>query len=206
MKYKNIRNKHRLDTYTVSKLLGINEKTYVEIEKGYRNLEGNLIDKFMDIMDNAKAIRLNNAQLERDIDEWINSGEALKDIKDSGYSQSKLANKLNITPSVICKMLKGKNSSFNTKCKVYDFIKNPLNKNIEYLLKKEKEKNVKDEEEITDENLAKEVKNTKKDVIEEKETTENPTDLINDILELKEENDKLKKQIERYEKLIDRLD
>ena len=62
MNYKQKRNSKRLDTYTVSKLLGIDEKTYIEVERGYRNLEGNLIDKFMDIMDNAKEIRFNNKQ------------------------------------------------------------------------------------------------------------------------------------------------
>ena len=93
MNYKQKRNNKRLDTYTVSKLLGIDEKTYIEVERGYRNLEGNLIDKFMDIMDNAKEIRFNNDQLEMDIDDWIESGEAKEDIKRMGYEQIEIAEK-----------------------------------------------------------------------------------------------------------------
>lgn len=192
MNYKQKRNNKRLDTYTVSKLLGIDEKTYIEVERGYRNLEGNLIDKFMDIMDNAKEIRFNNDQLEMDIDDWIESGEAKEDIKRMGYEQIEIAEKLNTSPSMISKtLLHPNNVQFNTKYKLYDFVKNPLNKNIEDKLKEEKEKNV-----------IKEVENTEKNVIEKK-----PTEMlsVNQIETLQAENERLRKQLERYEKLIDRL-
>lgn len=192
MNYKQKRNSKRLDTYTVSKLLGIDEKTYIEVERGYRNLEGNLIDKFMDIMDNAKEIRFNNKQLEQDIDDWIESGEAKENIKRMGYEQIEIAEKLNTSPSMISKtLLHPNNVQFNTKYKLYDFVKNPLNKNIEDKLKEEKEKNV-----------IKEVENTEKNVIEKK-----PTEMlsVNQIETLQAENERLRKQLERYEKLIDRL-
>lgn len=190
MNYKQKRNTKRLDTYTVSKLLGIDEKTYIEVEKGYRNLEGNLIDKFMDIMNNAKEIRFNNKQLEQDIDDWIESGEAKKDIKRMGYEQIEVAEKLNTAPSMISKTLVHPNNvQFSTKYKLYDFIKNPLNKNIEDILKEEVNKNVKVE-----------VDKPNKSVIGNKELSETELEL------LKEENAKLKKQLERYEKLIDRLE
>lgn len=192
MNYKQKRNNKRLDTYTVSKLLGIDEKTYIEVERGYRNLEGNLINKFMDIMDNAKEIRFNNKQLEQDIDDWIESGEAKEDIKRMGYEQIEIAEKLNTSPSMISKtLLHPNNVQFNTKYKLYDFVKNPLNKNIEDVLKEEKGKSV-----------IKEVENTEKNVIEKK-----PTEMlsVNQIETLQAENKRLRKQLERYEKLIDRL-
>ena len=188
MNYKQKRNNKRLDTYTVSKLLGIDEKTYIEVERGYRNLEGNLIDKFMDIMDNAKEIRFNNDQLEMDIDDWIESGQAKEDIKRMGYEQIEIAEKLNTSPSMISKtLLHPNNVQFNTKYKLYDFVKNPLNKNIEDVLKEEKGKSV-----------IKEAEN----VIEKK-----PTEMlsVNQIETLQAENERLRKQLERYEKLIDRL-
>lgn len=192
MNYKQKRNNKRLDTYTVSKLLGIDEKTYIEVERGYRNLEGNLIDKFMDIMDNAKEIRFNNKQLEQDIDDWIESGEAKEDIKRMGYEQIEVAEKINTSPSMVSKtLLHPNNVQFNTKYKLYDFVKNPLNKNIEDVLKEEKGKSV-----------IKEIENTEKNVIEKK-----PTELlsVNQIETLQAENERLRKQLERYEKLIDRL-
>lgn len=192
MNYKQKRNNKRLDTYTVSKLLGIDEKTYIEVERGYRNLEGNLIDKFMDIMDNAKEIRFNNKQLEQDIDDWIESGEAKEDIKRMGYEQTEIAEKINTSPSMVSKVLCHPNNvQFNTKYKLYDFVKNPLNKNIEDKLKEEKEKNV-----------IKEVENIEKNVIEKQ-----PTEMlsVNQIETLQAENERLRKQLERYEKLIDRL-
>ena len=192
MNYKQKRNNKRLDTYTVSKLLGIDEKTYIEVERGYRNLEGNLIDKFMDIMDNAKEIRFNNKQLEQDIDDWIESGEAKEDIKRMGYEQIEIAEKLNTSPSMISKtLLHPNNVQFNTKYKLYDFVKNPLNKNIEDVLKEEKGKSV-----------IKEIENTEKNVIE-KQSTEMLS--VNQIETLQAENERLRKQLERYEKLIDRL-
>lgn len=192
MNYKQKRNSKRLDTYTVSKLLGIDEKTYIEVERGYRNLEGNLIDKFMDIMDNAKEIRFNNKQLEQDIDDWIESGEAKKDIKRMGYEQIEVAEKINTSPSMISKtLLHPNNVQFNTKYKLYDFVKNPLNKNIEDVLKEEKGKSV-----------IKEIENTEKNVIE-KQSTEMLS--VNQIETLQAENERLRKQLERYEKLIDRL-
>ena len=62
MNYKVKRNRAKLDTYTVSKLLGIKEKTYKEVEKGLRNLEGDKIDKFFEIIDNANEVRLDHKQ------------------------------------------------------------------------------------------------------------------------------------------------
>lgn len=203
MNYKKKRNNCRLDTYTVSKLLGIDEQKYIEVEQGYRNLEGELINKFMDIIDNAKNIRFNNKQLERDINEWIESGQAKRDIKATGYEQTEIAKKLNTSPSMLSKILCHPNNVlFSSKYRLYDFVKNPLNKNIEDLLKIEKEKNVKVEDKTIDENAAEEVENTKKDMTAEYKRQ----DFDNELETLKTENERLKKQLERYEKLIDRLE
>lgn len=197
MNYKLKRNRAKLDTYTVSKLLGIKEKTYKEVEKGLRNLEGDKIDKFFEIIDNAKEIRLDNMQKEPIIDEWIASGKAKEDIKEMGYNEKSFAEAIDYAQPTINQILNSKRQgSFGVKCAMYDFLHDPLNKNIET------KKNVKKDTENTEK---KDTENTEKEVLSLVDEPVINTFYTNELEQLKEENKKLRKQVERYEKLIDRL-
>lgn len=189
MNYKVKRNRAKLDTYTVSKLLGIKEKTYKEVEKGLRNLEGDKIDKFFEIIDNAKEIRLDNMQKEPIIDEWIISGKAKEDIKEMGYNKKSFAEAIDYSQPTINQILNSKRQgSFGVKCAMYDFLHDPLNKNIE-----------------TKKNVKKNMENVNVEVLSLDEESMIKTSHTNELEQLKEENKKLRKQVERYEKLIDRL-
>lgn len=87
MKYKGIRNRNRLGVYQVSKLLGISEETYKNVEKGTLLLSGEQLEKFKEIMSNSKDIRFNNLQLNKDIDDFVKSGQALEKLKELGYNK-----------------------------------------------------------------------------------------------------------------------
>ena len=182
MNYKTMRHKSKLDLYTMANLLGIDKNIYKEIEEGKKNLSGELIDKFCEIIDNAKVIKIENKQKERDIDGWLKSGQAIKDMYDMGYNYNTLSEFIGFSQPTINQIMNNKrNASFGIKNTMYEFLKEPLNKNI-------KEKKKKDDIEVL--------------YVPPEEHKGNDKELE----KLKAENEKLRKQLERYEKLIDRLD
>lgn len=181
MNYKNLRRKSKLDLYTIANLLGIDKNIYKEIEEGKKNLSGELIDKFCEIVDNAKIIKIENKQKERDIDEWLKSGQATKDMYDMGYNYNTLSEAIGCAQPTVNQIMNNKRKgSFGLKNTMYEFLKEPLNKNI-------KENKKKDDIEIL--------------YVPPKEHKGNDKELE----KLKAENERLKKQLERYEKLIDML-
>lgn len=194
MNYRKKRNKARLDVYTVASMLDIDVETYKEVESGLKSLSGDKIDKFCSIIDNAKGIRLENAQKEVKINEWLKSGKAIETMRGMNYNYNTLAERIDISQPTITQLFNGtRNASIGLKCVIYDFLNNPLNKYIpKPKTKKKKDKKVL-EPEI--EVLSLEPEEPKKEVIL------NDSELQN----LKTENERLRKQLERYEKLIDRL-
>lgn len=71
MNYRGRRNKANIKFYTMAKELGIDEKTYKEIEDGKRNLEGQMLDKFMNILKRNKEINFNDAIKVNKIDKMV---------------------------------------------------------------------------------------------------------------------------------------
>ena len=197
MNYKFKRNQKRISMYTMAKKLGVDVTKYKKMEQGLVALEGELLDKFHDVLDHAKEINLERSIKIRKIDEWISSGGMKKAMKDMGYNQMQLAKKLDTVQTTISKVALGKESvSDDMKEMVYDFLNNPFNKNFKEPEKKAKKENV-DSNENNEQPIVEE--NTKeKDIIDLKSF-----DLDTDKLLM--ENQKLKRQIYLYEKLIERL-
>lgn len=186
MKYKGIRNRNRLGVYQVSKLLGISEETYKNVEKGTLPLSGEQLEKFKEIMSNSKDIRFNNLQLNKDIDDFVKSGQALEKLKDLGYSKKQLANILNISYFPVDKFFNDveNNLSFDLKLKIYDFLNNPLNKKVSAKINKKSYKIEPEEPKVN--------------------VSEEPEVNYDYIIQLYiDEIKQLRKQVERYEKLID---
>lgn len=183
MKYKGIRNRNRLGVYQVSKLLGISEETYKNVEKGTLPLSGEQLEKFKEIMSNSKDIRFNNLQLNKDIDDFVKSGQALEKLKDLGYSKKQLEKVLGLSTFPINTFFNHpeKNMSFDLKLKIYDFLNNPLNKKVSAKINKI-------EPEEPEVNVLEEPKEVDYDYI---------------IQIYIDEIKQLRKQVERYEKLID---
>lgn len=138
MNYKKKRVKAGLSVYTMAKYMGISEKKYKEIEKKVRPLEGDLLDKFLKGIANAKQIKLDNRIRKIDIDAWFKDDKAKKAIKEYGYSQHDLSKELNIPQSTISKAFNNKEATDDVKEKIYDFLTNPINKTIETDLKDKK--------------------------------------------------------------------
>lgn len=224
-KYQQRRVKAKISPYTMARELGISKEKYMEVDRGQRELEGELVDKFQDIIGRAKEIRLNRMQKMRDIYEWLDSKRALEDIKKMGYNATSLAKQLNISQPTISFLLSNKERvSDDLKEEVYDFLHNPMNKIISKPDKTIKKDDKKEEKQEVEEkqNVSEEPKEATvdgiKDVIKtiaeesKKEATESETDYkkkfidcFENYLKLKEKNRKLERQVMLYEKLIERL-
>lgn len=204
MNYKGIRNKNKLGTYQVSKLLGISEETYKNVEKGTLPLSGEQLEKFKEIMSNSKDIRFNNLQLNKDIDDFVKSGKALENLKELGYNKKELGNVLNISSFTVNKFFNSsdKNISFDLKLKIYDFLNNPLNKRVSAKINK---KSYKIEPEELKVDVSEEPKVDVSEEPKEVNVLEEPKEVDYDyIIQLYiDEIKQLRKQVERYEKLID---
>ena len=133
MNYKKKRVKSGLSTYTIAKELGIDWKKYQAVEEHNLALEGEYLNKFLNITDykNAKMIKFNRRQKLNDIKEFIKDGK-LKDLMAKrGYNGMSLASTLDIDSNVIKRVLDGKEASDDTNEYVYDFLQNCLNANTE---------------------------------------------------------------------------
>lgn len=132
MNYRQKRNRSKLSVYTVSSRLGIDYNVYLDIENGKKELEGARIDKFLEIINNAKTIKFQRAQKMIKVDEWFKSGEVKNAIKKWGYNQYTLSKKLKISQSYLCNVINNsKNDCQDIKERIYDFLTDTLNKNTE---------------------------------------------------------------------------
>lgn len=150
MNYRKTRLEVDLSAYTIAKELGIDEKKYIEVEKGNLHLEGEKMSKFLDVIKRAKEINLNRTIKMSEIDEWIKSGQVLKDIEKTGYSQPEIADLLGYHYTYVNRAVKYHDQvSKDFKEKLYDFVTNPLNKKIEdkEVVKKETKKEAKKKQE-----------------------------------------------------------
>lgn len=131
MNYKSKRFKSGLSTYTLAKELGVSWKQYKDVENKKINLEGELLDKFLDTIKNAKMIKFNRKQKLMDIRTFIREGK-LKDLMAKrNHNGFTLARELDITPQDVTDVLNMKHTSDDMIEYVYDFLNNPLNKNLE---------------------------------------------------------------------------
>lgn len=131
MNYKSKRVSAGIGTYTMAKELGVDEEKYKNLERGKLELKGQLLEKFMQTIGKAKEIKFNRMDKMHEINEWVNSGQAAIDVKNTGYSQVEIGNLINASNSAICHLLKDKRGSDDLKEKLYDFVTNPLNKKVE---------------------------------------------------------------------------
>lgn len=214
MNYRKRRSDAGLSVYTVSKELGISYEKYLEVDRGERDLEGELVDKFLNAIERAKEINFNRMQKMKDVNEWFVSGQARKDIENANYTQKTLADAIGvgINQGSLCLSLKNngdkRSLSDDAKERVYDFLHDPINKNI---VKKPKFKvsnvfNKKAKEKLP-EITPIEVGEPEEMIEEVEEVKTNEISVASEtiIKSLKEENERLKRQISLYEKLIERL-
>ena len=131
-----------LKAYTVAKELGIDYNTYMEVERGNRALADEYLDKFMNVMANAKEIKLNRLEKIKKMNEEFDNGTMTELAKEMGYTHSELAEKLGLVQGTISNNLRNdpRYISEETRERIYDFLHNPINKKYkkEDLPKKEK--------------------------------------------------------------------
>ena len=191
-----------LSKYTVAKEMGLTLDQYRNIERGLVNLESEYLDKFNDIMNRAKEIRINRMDKIQNIKIMIKSGELKYKLKQQGYSMAGLAKKLDMGATTVNYVFMLKKVSDDAIEQVYDYLMNPANKNLKIENRGRKTDNRKPIEkekplyEIKIEDLEKEIDSL---VPKEKSLYEIK------IEDLEKEIDTLKIQISRYEKLIDRM-
>ena len=141
---------NKLSAYTVAKELGISRETYMEIEKGLKNLEGELLDKFNDIIARAKEINFNRMGKLQEVNKWFEDGEAIKALEKLGLTQYDLADALGISQCHVSYAVRNKTRIRNgkklivsdeVKEMIYDYLTNPLNKKVKQEAKTVKPKN-----------------------------------------------------------------
>lgn len=137
MNYRTKRINAKISVYTMAKELGLNEKTYREVESGLRNLQKDKLNKFMEVIEHANDINFNRKQKMLYVDEWYKNGEWQEDMKAMGFNQKELAEKLGVSISTVSRFAKHELATDDVKEKIYDFLKEPLNKKIEETKKKE---------------------------------------------------------------------
>lgn len=145
MKYKNKRVVARLGAYSVAKRLGVSLDKYKDIEEGRIPLEGEYLDKFLDIINNAKDIRTEDNITRLNIQTQAKYGELKKLMRKRGYNVHQLAKALNLSYHSINKVIEGKDTKYDTCGLVYDFLKNPINKNLNNDTKQEVKKEMESE-------------------------------------------------------------
>lgn len=133
MNYKRKRVKSGLSTYTIAKELGIDWKKYQEVEENKIALEGENLNKFLNITEykNAKMIKFNRRQKINDIKNFINDGKMKELMAKRGYNGMTLASVLGVDSNVIKRVLDGKEASEDMNEYVYDFLQDSLNANTE---------------------------------------------------------------------------
>lgn len=119
-----------LKAYTVAYELGIDYNKYMEIERGERQLGAEYLDKFMEILENAKEIKLNRMEKIKQMNEEFENGTMINLVKEMGYTHKSLGEELGMSQSSITNNL-GNNARYiteETRERIYDFLHNPINK------------------------------------------------------------------------------
>lgn len=189
--------KKRIDTVKVANELRVEEKKVKELKEGKRDIGGKTMEKVLKIVQEDDKMENIN------ILEWYNKSN-IKELRlKFGYkTQKQLANACNIEPSSMClleRQDRPKTRLTKNIKRLYYFFSNDLNKLLESENEEEKTQNdniIETEEDIITEQA---------DKNEIKQAKENNTEQKMEIIKLREENARLKKQITLYEKLIMRL-
>ena len=135
MNYRSKRAEKGLSQYTMARELGIDYQTYLEIDRGQRPLEGKYVDKFYDVLERAKEIKLNRLEKMKEVNAWLDSEQGLSACKEYGYSGAEIARILGITQGCMSTVINPNNkfhymAGDDTKEMVYDFLHNPMNKKL----------------------------------------------------------------------------
>lgn len=139
MKYKAKRFRAGLSTYTVAKELGVDWNKYLDVERGKVALEGEYINKFQNVLKNAKMIKFNRRQRLEDIKNFIKDGKLSDLMAKRGYNGMSLARAMGLDANVIKEVMDGTNQSDDTNEYVYDFLQDPFNINADGVEKEEAE-------------------------------------------------------------------
>ena len=189
--------KKKIDTIKVANELGVEEKKVKELKEGKRDIGGKTMEKVL------KIVQQDNKMEDINILEWYNKSN-IKELRlKFGYkTQKQLAKACNIEPSSMClleRQDKPKTRLTKNIKRLYYFFSNDLNKLLEN--EEEEENTQNDNITETEENIITE----QTDKNDTEQTKENNTEQEMEIIKLREENARLKKQITLYEKLIMRL-
>lgn len=142
MNYRQRRTLAGISLYTMAKQLGIEEEKYKEVEKKKRPLEGKLVDKFQEVIKNAKQIKFDRNIRLMEIDRWYASGEVKEALTEYGYNQVSLAKEMKLSNTTVLDAIKHGKATNDVKEKIYDFLNNPMNKKIKE--EEQKETQIKD--------------------------------------------------------------
>ena len=210
MKYRQVRYNHKLRAYTVAKELGVDYNKYIEVEKGERPLEQEYVEKFRKIMRDANTIRMNASISIGKAKTELADGTLKKLMEDMGYNQITLAKTMGLRTFHMNAIFCGRSKNEDTIERMYDFLHEPFNRKIEIEPKFEKQK---DETQntptalvINDDNKAlSDMYEIDKKVEIEKQDNERIEILRSACEELTRENEYLKRQIETYIKLVEKI-
>ena len=227
--YKKRRLQSGLSKYTIAKEMGITEEQYLKLERGKVSLTKEWMDKFNNVINRAREIRLDRIQKLTEIKYSIDSGELSKMAEKLGYNRKTLGMALGYDTSTMSNVLNGKKSSDDLMEKVYDFLMNPTNKKcddepkvetkeytpprntkIEYTPVLEARRVDPEEEKIEESEIQPEPQpepqiETQPETQIETQPTPTNTNLETRIKMLEREKEILLIQLMRYEKLIDKM-
>ncbi len=137
MKYKNKRIKSRLSLHYVASKLGLSDRIYKEVEKNIRALEGDLLDKFIHLVEiDYKSSKIEMEVAETTALEWYNhmEPEDLNNLKkEFNVIISDMAEEMGLDNSTISRLLTksyqdGHKLNKSHVHSLHDYFKNPLNK------------------------------------------------------------------------------
>ena len=211
-----------LTRYTVAREMGIPLSKWKEIEEGFIPLENEWVDKFNDVINRAKEIKFNRIGKMQKVKEAIKNGSLKERMIKQGYTMVGLSKHLDIGATCCNYVIAGKPQvSEDAMEQVYDYLMNPLNKNLNPT--KRGRKNMKKEE--VNEDTVQAVANAI--VLQANEDNKPVEKIVNEIVDESKDNgftgtkpnidneERIKKlerekeilitQLMRYEKLIDKM-
>lgn len=131
-KWRTKRSRKGISIYTMSKELGITYEQMLEIDRGERDLNGEYIEKFNEVLNNSIIINENRKERLFDIKNYFMSDKPKEDLKVLGYTHKELQKifnvSVNVTNHIFNKRLQ--NVSDDMLERFYDFLTNYINKKI----------------------------------------------------------------------------
>lgn len=187
MNYRAKRNAYGLSIYTISSRLGIDYKSYLEVEKGLKNLDGDRLNKFQEILKNSHIIKLERAKKMSKVNKWFEDGLFNEYLQKLNYNQRTLAKMLGCSQPHLSNVVNGTSKSPDLLERIYDFLTDSLNANIS---KEKKEKSVNAKDSIQ----------AKKEIVISVDRVNINTDDY-----LKKENQELHEEVQFYKNIIETM-